>query len=116
MLVSIGPLVPLIGARLAFGQSVDPAGSMATASPLRRRPGGVDASAGGGDDRLLAGIVVSPLTTMSAADSMVWLLPASPSAPRSVAISTYADSTIPTVAFAGGGPLVVGAWLTEVPR
>ena len=53
---------------------------------------------------------------MSAADSMVWLLPALAVSAAIVAISTYVDSTIPTVAFAGGWLVAVGAWLDGVPR
>ncbi len=116
VLVSIGPLVPLIGARLAFSQSIDPAGSMATASPLAAGRVASTRALVVATIACLAGILVSPLTTMSAADSMVWLLPAVAVSAVIVAISTYVDSTIPTVAFAGGWLLVVGAWLTGVPR
>ena len=38
MLISFGPLVPLVGARLAFGRKVDPAGTMSAAA--RSPPGG----------------------------------------------------------------------------
>jgi hypothetical protein len=64
----------------------------------------------------LAGVIVSPLTTLGLADTTVWLLPALALSATTVAIGTYVDSTIPTIAFATGWLVVVGAWLGDVPR
>jgi hypothetical protein len=116
VLVSVGPLVPLVGARIAFGRHVDPAGLMAPAAPLAA---GRVASARALVATVIAcfaGIVVSPLTTLDVNDSMVWLLPALALSAISVAIATYVDSTLPTVAFAIGWLAIVSAWLGDVPR
>jgi hypothetical protein len=116
MLVGVGPLVPLLGARVAFGRKIDPAATMAAAAPLAAgrvastRALVVTAIA------CLAGVFVSPLTTLGLSDIVVWLLPALALSATTVAIATYVDSTIPTIAFATGWLVVVGAWLGDVPR
>jgi hypothetical protein len=116
VLVSVGPLVPLVGARIAFGRHVDPAGTMAASAPLAAGRVASARALVATVIACLAGIVVSPLTTLDARDSIVWLLPALALSAISVAIATYVDSTLPTVAFSIGWLAVVGAWLGEVPR
>ena len=63
----------------------------------------------------LAGIVVSPLTTLGIQESIVWLLPALALSAISVAIATYVDSTVPTVTLGIAWLVAVGAWLEDVP-
>ncbi|HEX6658905.1 MAG TPA: zf-HC2 domain-containing protein [Ilumatobacter sp.] len=116
VLVSVGPLVPLVGARIAFGRHVDPAGLMAPAAPMAAGRVASARALMATVIACLAGIVVSPLTTLDASDSIVWLLPALALSAISVAIATYVDSTLPVVAFAIGWLAVVGAWLGDVPR
>ena len=116
MLVCVGPLVPLVGARVSFGRQVDPAGLMAGAAPMAAgrvastRALVVTAIA------CLAGIAVSPLTTLGLDDTAVWLLPALALSAVTVAISTYVDATIPTIAFATAWLAAVASWLGDVPR
>ena len=116
VLVSVGPLVPLVGARIAFGRSIDPAGTMAASAPLAAGRVASTRALVVTVIACVAGILVSPLTTLDARDSIVWLLPALALSAISVAIATYVDSSLPTVAFAIGWLAVAGAWLGEVPR
>ena len=116
MLVSLGPIVPLIGARIAFGRRIDPAGTMAAAAPLAA---GRVASARALVVTLaasIAGVLVSPLTTIGVSHVGVWLLPALALSAAAVAIGTYVDSTIPTVGLGMAWVGVVAAWLNDVPR
>ena len=115
-LVGVGPLVPLLGARVAFGRKIDPAGTMAAAAPLAAGRVASTRALVATTIACLAGVIVSPLTTLGLADTMVWLLPALALSATSVAIGTYVDSTIPTIAFATAWLVVVGAWLGDVPR
>jgi len=64
----------------------------------------------------LAGILVSPLTTLDPHESVVWLLPALALSAVSVAIATYMDSTVPTIACGLAWLVAVVAWLQDVPR
>ena len=116
VLVALGPLVPLIGAGLAFGRHVDPAGAMATSAPLAASRVAATRALVVTIVACAVGLMVSPLTTLGPADSLVWLLPALAVTAVTVAISTYVDSTVPTVVFAAAWLLVVGAWLSGVPR
>jgi hypothetical protein len=116
VLVALGPLVPLIGAGLAFGRHVDPAGAMATSAPLAASRVAAARALIVTIVACAVGVVVSPLTTMGPGDSVVWLLPALAVTAVTVAISTYVDSTVPTVAFALGWLVIVGSWLSDVPR
>jgi hypothetical protein len=116
MLVGVGPLVPLLGARVAFGRKIDPAGTMAAAAPLAAGRVASTRALVVTVIACLAGVIVSPLTTLGLADTTVWLLPALALSATTVAIGTYVDSTIPTIAFATGWLVVVGAWLGDVPR
>jgi hypothetical protein len=116
MLVSFGPLVPLVGARIAFGRSVDPAGTMSAAAPVAASRVAATRALVVTVIACLAGIIVSPLTTLDPHESVVWLLPALALSAISVAIATYVDSTIPTTLSAIAWLAVVGAWLGDVPR
>lgn len=116
MLVGLGPLVPLLGARVAFGRWIDPAGMMATAAPLAASRVAATRAFFVATVACIAGLLVSPLTTLDAGESLVWLLPALAVTATTVAISTYVDSTLPTVAFAVGWLAIVGSWLSDVPR
>ena len=116
MLVGVGPLVPLLGARVAFGRKIDPAGTMAAAAPLAAGRVASTRALVVTVIACLAGVIVSPLTTLGLADTTVWLLPALALSATTVAIGTYVDSTIPTIAFATGWLVVVGVWLGDVPR
>ena len=116
MLVSFGPLVPLVGARVAFGRSVDPAGTMSAAAPVAAGRVAAMRALVVTVIACLAGIVVSPLTTLDPHESVVWLLPALALSAISVAIATYVDSTVPTVSFGIAWLAAVGAWLGDVPR
>lgn len=116
ILVSFGPLVPLLGARLAFGGWVDPAGKMAPAAPLAAGRVAATRALVVAAIACLAGLALSPLTTMTVADSLVWLLPGLALSAATVAIATFVEATVPTVAFAVGWLLVAGAWLRDVPR
>jgi hypothetical protein len=116
MLVSLGPLVPLVGARVAFCRKIDPAGTMAGAAPLAAGRVASTRALVATVIACLAGVIVSPLTTLGLGDTAVWLLPALALSATTVAIGTYIDSTIPTIAFATAWLVVVGAWLGEVPR
>ena len=116
MLVSLGPIAPLVGARIAFGRRIDPAGTMAAAAPLAA---GRVASARALVVTLaacVAGILVSPLTTIGVSHVAAWLLPAVALSAASVAIGTYVDSTVPTIALGMAWVGVVAAWLNDVPR
>ena len=108
--------MPLVVARLAFTDRVDPAGAMAGAVPL-------GASRVAGMRALIAvllacvaGAVMTPLTTLSVADSVAWLLPALAASAAAVAIGTFVDSTLPTGVFALVWVVATGAWLRGVPR
>ena len=116
VLVSFGPLVPLAGARFAFGRSVDPAGTMSAAAPVAAGRIAATRALVVTVIACLAGIVVSPLTTLDTRESVVWLLPALALSAISVAIATYADSTVPTIALGIAWLVAVGAWLEGVPR
>jgi len=116
MLVSFGPLVPLVGARVAFGRSVDPAGAMSAAAPLAAGRVSAMRALVVTVIACIAGIVVSPLTTLDPHESVVWLLPALALSAISVAIATYVDSTVPTVSLGIAWLTAVGAWLGDVPR
>ena len=116
MLVSFGPLVPLVGARIAFGRSVDPAGTMSAAAPLAAGRVAATRALVVTVIACLTGIVLSPLTTLDPRESFVWLLPALALSAISVAIATYVDSTVPTIAFGIAWLAAVGAWLEDVPR
>jgi hypothetical protein len=116
MLVSIGPLVPLVGARLSFGRQVDPAGLMAGAAPMAAGRVAATRAFVATAIACLAGLAVSPLTTLGFGDTAVWLLPALALSTVTVAISTFVDATVPTIAFATAWVAAVGAWLTDVPR
>ena len=61
-------------------------------------------------------LLVSILNTLGVPDTLVWLLPALALSSAAVAVGTYVDSTIPTIAFAAAWLVVVGAWLGDVPR
>ncbi len=116
MLVSLGPIAPLVGARIAFGRRIDPAGTMAAAAPLSA---GRVASARALVVTLaacVAGILVSPLTTIGVSHVAVWLLPALALSAASAAIGTFVDSTVPTIALGMAWVGVVAAWLNDVPR
>jgi hypothetical protein len=116
MLVSVGPLVPLIGARLAFGRRIDPAGLMAGAAPMAAGRVASTRALVATTIACLAGIAVSPLTTLGLDDTLVWLLPALALSTVIVAISTYVDATIPMIAFATAWLAAVALWLGDVPR
>ena len=116
MLVSFGPLVPLVGARIAFGRSVDPAGTMSAAAPLAAGRVASTRALVVTVIACLAGILVSPLTTLGPDDAVVWLLPALALSATAVAIATYVDSTVPTVSLAFAWLVIVAAWLADVPR
>jgi hypothetical protein len=116
MLVSVGPLVPLVGARIAFGRSVDPAGTMAASAPVTAGRVAATRALVVTIIACLAGILVSPLTTLDPHESVVWLLPALALSAVSVAIATYMDSTLPTIACALTWVVAVVAWLQDVPR
>lgn len=115
-LVALGPLVPLAGARVAFGRRVDPAGAMAAAAPLAvGKVGGARALAA----TLVAcaaGVVVTPLTTISWGGAAVWLLPALAISAVSVAVGTFVDATATTVGLALAWAAAVVTWLSEAPR
>jgi hypothetical protein len=115
MLVSLGPLVPLVGAHFAFGRSVDPAGRMAPAAPTASGSVASTRAFVATVIACLAGTIVSPLTTLGTQESIVWLLPALALSAISVAIATYVDSTVPTVALGIAWLVAVGAWLEDVP-
>jgi Putative zinc-finger len=116
MLVSFGPLVPLVGARIAFGRSVDPAGTMAAAAPVAAGRVASTRALVVTIIACLTGILVSPLTTLDAQESVVWLLPALALSAVSVAIATYMDSTLPTIACGLAWLVAIVAWLQDVPR
>jgi len=116
MLVSLGPLVPLVGARIAFGRSVDPAGTMASAAPVSAGRVAAMRALVVTIIACLAGILVSPLTTLDPHESVVWLLPALALSAVSVAIATFMDSTLPTIACGLAWLVAVVAWLQDVPR
>ena len=116
MLVSFGPLVPLVGARVAFGRSVDPAGTMSAAAPMAAGRVAATRALVVTVIACLAGLMVSPLTTLDPHESVVWLLPALALSAISVAIATYVDSTVPTILFGIAWLAAVGAWLGDVPR
>jgi Putative zinc-finger len=116
MLVSVGPLVPLVGARIAFGRSVDPAGTMAAAAPVTAGRVAATRALVVTIIACLAGILVSPLTTLDPHESVVWLLPALALSAVSVAIATYMDSTLPTIACGLTWLVAIVAWLQDVPR
>ena len=116
MLVSFGPLVPLVGARVAFGRSVDPAGAMSAAAPVTAGRVSSIRALVVTVVACIAGIVVSPLTTIDPHESVVWLLPALAVSAISVAVATYVDSTVPTISLGIAWLAAVGAWLGDVPR
>jgi hypothetical protein len=116
MLVSLGPLVPLVGAHLAFGRSVDPAGTMSAAAPLAAGRVAAARALVVTVIACLAGIAISPLTTLGPQESVVWLLPALALSATCVAIATYVESTVPTIVFGIAWLAAVGAWLEDVPR
>lgn len=115
-LVGVGPLIPLAGARLAFGRRVDPAGAMAAAAPMA--VGRVAATRAFVASALacVAGVVVTPLTTISWTGAAVWLLPALAISAVAVAIGTFVDATVPTTVLALGWCAAVAAWLRGAPR
>jgi hypothetical protein len=116
MLISFGPLVPLVGARIAFGRRIDPAGTMAAAAPLAAGRVASTRAFVVTVVACVAGVVVSPLTTLDAREALVWLLPALALSATSVAIATYVDSTVPTVSLAMLWLAAVVVWLDGVPR
>ena len=116
MLVSFGPLVPLVGARIAFGRGVDPAGTMAAAAPVAAGRVAATRALVVTVIACLAGILVSPLTTLDARESFVWLLPALALSAISVAIATYVESTLPAIVFGIAWLVAIGSWLEQVPR
>src|SRR4029078_2129768 len=104
-----------VGARFAFGRSVDPAGRMAAAAPTASGHVAATRAFVATVIACLGGIVVSPLTTLGIQESIVWLLPALALSAISVAIATYVDSTVPMVTLAIAWLVAVGAWLKDVP-
>ncbi len=115
ILVVAGPLVPLITARLAFVDRIDPSGRMAAAAPI----GGSRVAAMRALVAVLlacaAGVLVTPVTTLSLSDSGAWLLPALAGCAVAVAIGTFVDSTLPTGVFALGWVVATGVWLHGAP-
>lgn len=113
-LLTLGPISPLVAAHLAFGPRVDPAGKMAAAAPIAA--GRVAALRALAATLLacVAGLLVTPLTTVDT--PVVWLLPALAGTAIAVAISTYADATIPSVALGAAWLVAVGVWLAGAPR
>lgn len=115
-LVTLGPITPLVAAHVAFGPRVDPAGPMAAAAPIAS--GRVAALRALAATLLacVAGLAVTPLTTLPAADVVVWLLPALAGTALVVAIGTYVDATAPAVALGLCWFLAVGIWLAGAPQ
>jgi hypothetical protein len=116
MLVILGPLVPLVGARVAFSARIDPAGAMAAAAPLSAGRVSVTRAFVAAWIASLAGLAVSPLTTIGLSESIVWLLPALAVSAATVAIATFVDPTIPSVVLGAAWIVAVLAWLEGVPR
>lgn len=116
VLVSLGPISPLVAAHLAFGPRVDPAGRMAAAAPFAAgRIAALRALAA----TLIAcavGAALTPLTTIPAADLVVWLLPALAGTAIAVAVSTYVDATVPSIAMAIAWLGGVAVWLAGAPQ
>ena len=116
MLVSFGPLVPLVGARVAFGRSVDPAGTMSGRGAGDRRPRVVHSCAGGDGGRLHRRDRGEPAHHARPTRVGRLAAPALALSAISVAVATYVDSTVPTISFGIAWLAAVGAWLGDVPR
>lgn len=115
-LVSLGPIAPLAGAHLAFGRRVDPAGRMAPAAPMAAGRVAATRALVATVLACLVGLVLTPLTSLALADTIVWLLPALAVSALAVAMGTFVDATFPTVVLAAAWLVAVGAWLGGAPR
>lgn len=116
IVVVVGPLVPLVTARLAFVSQVDPAGRMSGAVPLSGSRVASMRALVSVVVACVAGLAMTPVTTLTVADSMAWLLPALAASSLAVAIGTFVDSTVPSGVFALVWLSVTAAWLRGTPR
>lgn len=116
MLVCLGPIAPLVGAHIAFGRLVDPAGRMAAAVPVAAgRVAGARALMAT-VLACIAGLALTPLTTMTLGTAVSWLAPALAGSALAVAIATFVDPTLPTAVLGAGWLAACGAWLAGAPR
>ena len=110
LFVMLAPLAPVVGAVLAFQTGIDPAGQLATATPLASgRLPYLRALLSSGA-ALVAVAVASVFVPVGLDDVAVWLLPGSALTAVVVAISTWVDPRRVALTLACGWALAVSMW------
>jgi hypothetical protein len=110
LFLMLAPLAPLLGAVVAFQTGIDPAGQLASATPLASgRLPFLRAMLSCG--AALAAVAVSSIfVPVGVGDVAVWLLPGLAFTSLVVAISTWIDPSRVALALIAGWVLAVSAW------